>query len=212
MNDDQGPEWLTLSEAAKRFGVHPSTLRTWADKGLLPVRRTKGGHRRFSAREVDLWDQSEREQGEEGLNRLVQSALRFTRFQLSEGLLQDEDWYVRLSQSARNEYRSSGRKLMQGLSSFLASDRKVAQAETRSVGYEYAMLGRRHGLSSLDAVRAYLFFRRALQESMLGAYEAAAIQSPQAWANMSRKVSAFADGVLISLLETYRSFSQEKPE
>lgn len=38
---------LTLSEAAERLGVHPATVRRWADKGEIEVRMTAGGHRRF---------------------------------------------------------------------------------------------------------------------------------------------------------------------
>lgn len=187
------------------FGVHPSTLRVWADKGLLPVHRTQGGHRRFLSSELDLWATAERADAEEDSTGVVQNALRLTRFQLSEGHLEGESWYAKLDAEARREYRRSGRKLMQGLSTFLASERKAAQAEAHAVGYEYGVLGRRHGLSSLEAVRAYLFFRRSLQEAMLGAYEAAAIRSPQVWAAMLRKVNAFADQVLLSLLETYQS-------
>ena len=39
--------WLTLSEAAEQLGVHPTTLRRWADNGDIPVSVTPGGHRRF---------------------------------------------------------------------------------------------------------------------------------------------------------------------
>ena len=35
--------WLSLREAAQLLGVHPGTVRNWADKGLLPVYRTRGG-------------------------------------------------------------------------------------------------------------------------------------------------------------------------
>ena len=41
--DDQQMEWLSLSDAAEYLGVHPSTVRAWADKGDLPVHRTAGG-------------------------------------------------------------------------------------------------------------------------------------------------------------------------
>ena len=208
MSDRRDDRWLSLSQAAERFGVHPSTLRAWADKGLLPVHRTKGGHRRFRSSEIELWATSKSDSQEES-SEVINNALRFTRMQLSEGHLEKESWYGRLNDKARWEYRLSGRKIMQGLSKFLASDKRVAQAEARAVGYDYAVLGRRHNLSSVEAVRAFLFFRRALQEALLRAYEAAAIHSPQAWANMSRKVNTFTDEVLLSLLNTYQSLEAD---
>ena len=51
-------EWLSLSEVAKVLGVHPSTVRNWADQGQVPVHRTTGGHRRFKKSEVELWQQT----------------------------------------------------------------------------------------------------------------------------------------------------------
>ena len=196
---------MTLSEVAAQLGVHPSTVRNWADKKLLPVHRTQGGHRRFKRSELDLWIASQEPTSKEESASVVQSALSYTRFQVSEGHLEGEDWYAKLDSKARDEYRRSGRNLMQGLSASLTSDDAAKQAEAHSVGYKYATLGRRHGLASVEAVRAYLFFRSALQEAMLSAYEAAAVHSPQAWATMARKVNSFTDQVLLSLLETYRS-------
>ena len=38
---------LTTTEAAALAAVAPSTLKRWADRGLLPFIRTAGGHRRF---------------------------------------------------------------------------------------------------------------------------------------------------------------------
>ncbi len=38
---------LTTTEAAEVAAVAPSTLKRWADQGLLPFSRTPGGHRRF---------------------------------------------------------------------------------------------------------------------------------------------------------------------
>jgi len=46
-------EWLTLSQAAALLGVHPSTVRRWADHGDLPVKLTPGGHRRFRRAELE---------------------------------------------------------------------------------------------------------------------------------------------------------------
>lgn len=204
-------DWLTLGKAAERFGVHPSTLRAWADKGLLPVHRTKGGHRRFRASEIELWASANNELREES-SFVIKNAMKFTRGRLSEGVLEKEEWYGKLDQQARDAYAKSGRKIMEGLSKFLASDQRVAKAEARGVGYQYAILGRRHDLSAVEATQAFLFFRKALQESLLHAYEEAAIRSPQAWASMSRKVNDFADEVLLSLLSTYQLLDAKEPQ
>ncbi|MBC8076106.1 MAG: helix-turn-helix domain-containing protein, partial [Chloroflexales bacterium] len=39
---------LSLREASALLGVHPSTLRRWADAGDIAVTITPGGHRRFA--------------------------------------------------------------------------------------------------------------------------------------------------------------------
>lgn len=38
---------LTTTEAAEAVAVAPSTIKRWADQGILPFTRTAGGHRRF---------------------------------------------------------------------------------------------------------------------------------------------------------------------
>lgn len=38
---------LNVSEAAKILGIHPNTLRSWAERGLVPHGRTVTGYRRF---------------------------------------------------------------------------------------------------------------------------------------------------------------------
>jgi excisionase family DNA binding protein len=43
---------LSTFEAAVLTGVGPSTIKRWADQGLLPCARTAGGHRRFDKRAV----------------------------------------------------------------------------------------------------------------------------------------------------------------
>ena len=48
MNDPQQDQWLSLGQASALLNVHSSTLRRWADGGLVPHQRTPGGHRRFS--------------------------------------------------------------------------------------------------------------------------------------------------------------------
>ena len=51
--DQVAPRLLTISQAAAQLGVHPDTLRAWADKGLVPVIRTPTGYRRFDPSEIE---------------------------------------------------------------------------------------------------------------------------------------------------------------
>lgn len=201
-------EWLSLSEVAKVLGVHPSTVRNWADQGQIPVHRTTGGHRRFKKSEVELWQQTQRHNGPNEAQLVIQNALKRTRFHITEGHLQAEGWYQKLDEDAREQYRISGRNLMQGLLVYLSAVGAEADAEARSLGYEYAARGRRHGLSVLDATQAFLFFRNTLLGAMLSVYEAAAVSSSQAWSDMFRKINDFTDRILVTLLETYEAFDR----
>ena len=201
-------EWLSLGDVAQLLGVHPSTVRSWSDAGALPVHRTQGGHRRYRRSEVDLWMQSQRANNGDEVDMVVQNALRTTRFRISEGRLQAEDWYRKLDGEARQQYSASGRALLGGLINYLHSDNQKASAEAEALGYEYASRGRRYGLSSVEATHAFLFFRNMLLESMLGVYEAAAVRSPHAWSDMLRKIGDFTDQILITILETYEAYER----
>ena len=201
-------DWLNLSETANVLGVHPSTVRNWADGGRLPVYRTQGGHRRFKRNEVELWLQSQQASAPNEAGLVVQSALKQTRFRISEGRLEAEPWYQKLDQDARTQYRESGRILLQGLMNYMASNDDEADAEARSLGYEYATRGRRYGLNVSDATQAFLFFRNALIDAMLGVYESAAVRSPVAVSGMFRKINAFTDRILVTLMETYAAFNR----
>lgn len=201
-------DWLRLSEVAVMLGVHPGTVRSWSDQGVLPVHRTSGGHRRYRRAEVELWVQSQRANATNDLDLVVQSALRNTRVRVSEGRLNAEAWYAKLDDDARDQYRQSGRAMLQGMIGFLSSDGKQAEAEAHALGYDYASRARRYGLSMVEATHAYLFFRNTLIESMLAVYEAASIRSPSAWSSLFRKVNAFADHILLTLLETYEAYSR----
>jgi len=51
-NRNETSEWVSLRRAAEILGVHPATVRNWADSGKLPYRRTAGKHRRFNVNEL----------------------------------------------------------------------------------------------------------------------------------------------------------------
>jgi excisionase family DNA binding protein len=198
MTDD----WLSLSGVAKLLGVHPSTVRLWSDKGVLPTHRTSGGHRRYRREEVLLWSKTTR-QAKVGPESVMQIAMKNVRLQIGEANLQAEDWYRKLDEQARNEYRATARQLFHGLMAYLASE-DHDPAEPQAIGRDYAARARRNDLDAVDAARALLFFRNALIESVMKVYREANVLPGRAWEEMLHKMHAFTDQILLSLLDTYR--------
>jgi len=201
-------EWLSLKEAATLLGVHPSTVRLWSDKGLLPVHRTQGGHRRYRRSEVLLWSATRHVDPPPDAAGLIQLAMRNIRFQISEGRLEGEGWYQRLDEAARAQYRQSAHTLFQGLLHYLSSQGEEAVSEAHSIGYEYASRAHRFGLSSLEATQAFLFFRDLLLKSVIQAYQEANVSSGQAWGEVLTRLHAFTDSILLQMLETHQAMEK----
>ena len=199
-------EWLSLSQAAKQLGVHPSTVRAWADHGYLPSQRTQGGHRRFRRSDVDMRMHTRYESLTPEATSIYANVLRNTRVQISETNLEAEKWYLKMDDEARQQYRLSGRSLVQGLIGHLTTSENGLEAEARSLGYEYASRGQRVGLSSVEAAHAFQFFRTAVMDAILTAYENADVRSPKVWADLYRKMNSFSDVIIITLLDTYEAF------
>ena len=199
-------EWLSLSDAAKLLGVHPSTVRLWSDKGALPVHKTQGGHRRYKRGEILLWAESTSRSKEEAVEPegMMQEVVKNVRMQISEGRLEAESWYQKLDEQARVQYRMSARSLFQGLMTYMATNGREAAAESYAIGYEYASRARRYNLSYVDAAKAFLFFRDTLVESVIKVYSDANVPAKRA-TEIYAKIHAFTDKILISLLETYRT-------
>jgi excisionase family DNA binding protein len=201
-------KWLSLSQAAELLGVHPGTVRTWADQGSLPAQRTQGGHRRFRRADVEQWQRLRSEHAIPESNTVFYGMLRTTRLQIEEARLENQEWYRKLDDEARQQYRLSGRSLVQGLAIHLSSTGEGMEAEACSLGYEYASRGQRCGLNCVEAAHAFQFFRSAVMESVLNAYEAAGVRSPQAWADMVHKMITFSDLIMLTLLETYEALQR----
>ncbi len=197
-------EWLSLSDAAKVLGVHPSTVRLWSDKGILPTHKTQGGHRRYKGNEISLWMESSRQASEIEPESMMNEIVKNVRMQISEGRLQAEAWYQKLDEDARAQYRLSSRSLFHGLMQYISSSGADAATEAYAIGYEYASRARRYNLSYVDAAKAFLFFRDALVSSVIKVYGDARVPAPQA-SQMYTKIHTFTDEILISLLQTYES-------
>jgi excisionase family DNA binding protein len=211
MADRLMEDWLSLSGAAAMLGVHPSTVRLWSDKGVFPVHRTSGGHRRYLRSEVELWMQTSSEKHGLEPASAMQSAVGKMRMQIAEGRLEAEPWYQKLDENARNQYRTSGMTLVRGLMTYLASQDADASGEAYALGYDYASRARRYGLNSVEATQAFLFFRNTLLEALVNAYDEAKVPPGPAWGRMLNRIHTFTDLILINLLKTYQLFEEAHP-
>jgi excisionase family DNA binding protein len=198
-------EWLSLGDAAKLLGVHPSTVRLWSDKGAMPVHKTQGGHRRYKRAEILLWAETNSKSRNEAIEPegMMQEVVKNVRMQISEGHLEAESWYQKLDEEARIQYRMSARSLFQGLMTYVSTNGQEAETEAYAIGYEYASRARRYNLSYVDAARAFLFFRDRLVESVIKVYSEANVPAKRA-TEMYTRIHTFTDDILLSLLETYR--------
>ena len=196
-------EWISLKDAAAIIGMHPSTVRLWTDKGILPAHRTAGGHRRYKRADVELWAEHSRRGGLEP-EAMMQSAVRTVRVRIAEGHLEAEAWYQKLDADARVQYRQSAHSLFQGLMSYLSASGGEASLETHAVGFEYASRAHRYDLSYVEAAQAFLFFRNTLIESVVHAYREANVPFDE----MLHRMHAFTDEILVSLLQTYEKLEK----
>jgi excisionase family DNA binding protein len=202
-------KWLSLSDAAKVLGVHPGTVRLWSDKGILPVHKTQGGHRRYKHNELSLWAESRQKPHEIEPERMMQEVTKNVRMQISEGRLQAEAWYQKLDEDARMQYRMSARSLFHGLMTYVATNGVDAESEAYAIGYEYASRAHRYSLSYVDAVRAFLFFRNTLIASVIKVYQEANVPSGQT-AETFGKMYVFTDDILVSLLQTFQTLNASR--
>ncbi len=67
-NPKEEARTFLISVAAELAGMHAQTLRTYDRLGLVSPRRTSGGGRRYSERDVDLLREVQRLSQDEGVN------------------------------------------------------------------------------------------------------------------------------------------------
>lgn len=206
MEHPKETDWLSLSDVAEKLGVHPSTVRMWSDKGVLPTHRTSGGHRRYLLHEVELWMKATRQKPVMEPGDALQNAIGKIRLRVSEGQLEAEPWYQKLDAEARMQYRMNGGALVRGLVAYLSNPDGDENTEAQALGYEYASRARRYGLNSVEATQAFLFFRNILLDALFNAYEEARVPPGMAWGRMLTRLHRFTDRVLVSLLEVYQAF------
>lgn len=198
-------QWLSLGQAAETLGVHPTTLRRWADQGDIRCMRTPGGHRRFRERDLRqfLDAQTEASPGPEP-DQLPRRIVRRTRRELRSDRAGDMSWHRAFSDEERANRRASGRRLL-GLAIQFTSrttGREAVLKEGRRIARAHGRDAAERGLSLVETTKALLFFREAVITSARpglsrrGQYDAEDV-------HIHRSLREFLDEVLFAAMAAY---------
>lgn len=197
-------EWVSLRRAAEILGVHPATVRNWADKGDLMSRRTPGGHRRFRKSDLMQYAQSQDELQPLEVQVIIQNALGQARIDVGDGNLEHVPWYSGMSEGTRAAMRVRGRELLEALRSYLASGAPDEQLSTAiRIGKDYAEILSADGLTLPQAMRGFFYFGEFIINSILTWSEVTPPRSAPEWAMLLRHVNNYMNTMLLSLVEYY---------
>lgn len=199
-------EWLSLRQVADMLGMHPATVRLWADRNELPSRRTNGGHRRFRRSDIEArLRQTAEPKSHPAAQLLVQSVLGRVRFAFTDGTLNTLPWYQHFNDAARDAYRKLGRRMLElllhALNESTFSDE--LRREAVQLGTEYGSITCTSHVPVADAVRAFLYFRDIVDDSMLQLAEVRGTRDHPdiPWAESLRQIQALTNEVLPALIE-----------
>lgn len=198
-------EPLSLAQAASRLGVHPTTLRRWADAGHLPVLVTPGGHRRFRRSDLEAFeDKRRRLKVVGGLEDIwAGKALEETRQVLGAGP-QQPAWLTQYDERAREFHRQLGRRLMGVTMQYvaLAHGGEGLLEEARQIGHIYAQNFRERGEALPQALHILFFFRDNMLEAALHLPEAAQLRW-EANQHLFRRLRDVFNTVELAIVEGY---------
>lgn len=209
-NGKDGGRWLSINEACAMLGVDQSTLRRWSDAGKVPVFRTPGGHRRYAEHDLlALVGGNSRRPDRPRVMRQELTARSLSGFE--EGFWQGaraRRWFRAFSPSKHDELRLLGRRMIDLAVRFAASpesaDRSSFLDEGRQIGEQYGSSSARAGLTSVEAVEAFLYFRSPVVRSVLGMIEEQGLAAKRA-ARVFVDIGQFMDQVLLAMVGAHES-------
>jgi excisionase family DNA binding protein len=195
--------WLSIGTARDLLQISGTTLRQWADTGLVRTYRTPGGHRRFFTDDIKALvrnrDKSEDNHAVTNENELLQAIRR----RLSKVKGNNSIWHTSFSGSDQERMRELGRSLI-SMCSGVTSRQKAAQiaASVRAIGLEQGAEAAAQGVPLLQSLQAFTFFRSALLEAFkesLPRQQASAARLARVW----RQVIRLTDESLFGLVRGY---------
>lgn len=197
-------QWLSLNEAARRLGVHPATLRRWADGGEIAVMVTPGGHRRFGVAEIDRFSEERHVQRVvSGIEQMwADQVLDETRRQIS--AQRGAAWLSTFDEQQREHKRILGRQLLDITLQYISLKEGGEDLldSARAIGCEHALDGLQRGLPLVEALRIILFFRDTMYKVALELPDVAHVKA-EVNAKLLRRIGALLATVELAVAETY---------
>ncbi len=206
-------EWLTLTEASTLLGIHPITLRSWADAGLLRLFRTPGGHRRFRRTELlEFMETKNAEQQPREVTTTSDQTLLEIRREMGAHPVRTMVWFTRLSHEQRMMHRELGQRLL-GLLLQHVSHREGAY-EFQEQGCEIARLYGKEAahaqFGSGELANAFLFFRRTIIGATFS-FSSGRAHADADGLRLLGRINAFMDELLLAALNEYDRTMESAP-
>lgn len=203
------PGWVSLTEACELLGVSPSTIRRWADSGMVRTFVTPGGHRRFSRAGL-LALLPEQPTGRPSLGELGETPGRMARgYRRATGEeAGDIPWLAGLDDAQRARFRGYGRGVVAALVDALDTDDPAQRLErlraAEDACTEYGRIACREGLTAPMTADLFLRFRRPFLAELAALsrrreFDASATSALMADANTA------LDGLLLATLRGWEA-------
>jgi excisionase family DNA binding protein len=201
---DRPTRWISLSRACGLLGVNESTLRRWADAGHVRSFRTPGGHRRFAEDDLRALMAGEGRPGPAVYGSLGRLAMTRIRRRLHRGKSPSTQLYDTMDEDHREHMRPLGRRLVALVSEYLARGTRRAKPleEARQIGQEYGREIAARGISMLDAIRAFTFFRKSLDDAAIEIAHRSNLSAEEA-VEVWELMSGLADQILLAMVGAY---------
>ena len=206
-------KWLSLGSARDLLDINEATLRQWADNGLVRAFRTPGGHRRFSAEDLNaiiengaIIDNGSRTALPAAVGAAMargSSVLPGIRRSVHGSHHGAPQWLAGFDAGGQERMRALGRALLD-----LCLEHCERPARPESLR-EASVLGRDYGTELADrevplhdAVQGFVFFRNATLEGIKASLLRSGI-SPEELSRCWQRLSRLTDEVLLSLTQVY---------
>ena len=203
------PGWVSLTEACTLLGVSPSTVRRWADTGMVRTFVTPGGHRRFSRAGLEAL-LPDRPTSRPSLGDLGETPGRMARGYRRE--TNDDTgripWVAELDETQRERFRGYGRSIVTALVAALDAEDPAIRAErlreAEDACAEYGRVAGREGLGAPMTADLFLRFRRPFLGE-LGALARRREFDAAATSTLISDANAALDGLLLATLRGWES-------